>query len=746
MTGADFFILLSGGGLLLVAGLVLVRSRSHLTWQQELVAHVLQFPRGLDPAAVIAFISGLSGLVAPRLQRPFVARAVIVETSATSSGIAHHLLMPERHVPLVLASLRAALPGVGVRRDDGYQPSTPLLAAELGLSNHGRMLAVDPANVVSTAILASLQPLELGERVVVQWSLMPVGPVAVASGTEVGAAHSGMLRRLWQGRPDGEPDADGVRAARAKQAFPLFVATGRVGVIATGSRRRLLMQRTLAAFHIANAPGVHLRRRGLPSTCVARGLTEHCLPLLGTPATLNAAEVAALVSFPLGDVSLPGLRLGGCRQLAPASDIPSSGRVVAEATFPGAERPLALSVRDSLRHLHVLGPTGSGKSTLLLGLITQDMAAGRGVVVLDPKGDLVTDVLDRVPAARIDDVIVLDVTDEDRPVGLNLLAAAEGERELVTEQLVGTLHNLYQSSWGPRTDDILRSALLTLVGVPGMTLAEVPLLLTDAGFRRRLVGRVHDPIALGPFWAAFEAMSDGERAQAIGPVMNKLRAFLLRRRLRNVLGQATPHLDLDHALAQNKILLVPLAKGLLGEEAAALIGSLVVARVWQAVGRRSALAAHDRPTTLMVIDEFQDYLRLPLSLSDVLAQARGLGLGLTLAHQHLGQLPTPLQQAVLANARSRVIFQVAAGDARTLAHELTPHLEAADLQGLGAYEVVATLSTGSRVAPPVTGRTLPPPPPTGHGQLARRRSRQRYGQDRADIEAAPSPVASGAAS
>jgi hypothetical protein len=735
MNGVEILLVMLAAGLVPIGGVLAVRLSGRRTWQEELVAYVLRFPRGLDPQAVVAFVAGLSGVVAPRLRRPFVVRAVMVETSATSKGIEHHVLVPRPLVPVVLASLRAALPSVGVRLDEDYQPAGPVLAAELGLSDHGRTLAVDRAADISTAILASVQPLEPGERLVVQWSLAPLGPVAVATGRQGRAARAGVLAQLlWSGQP--EPDAEVVRAAQTKQAAALFAAVGRVGVRAAEGRARSLLLRTLAAFHIANAPGVHLYRRNVLSGLVGRAMTEHRPPLVAAPCTLNAIELAALLAFPVGDVALPGLRLGGCRQLAPASDVPATGRVVAEASFPGAERPMALSVMDSLRHLHVIGPTGSGKSTLLTGLIAQDMAAGRGVVVLDPKGDLVEDVLDLVPANRIDDVCVLNPADEEQPVGLNLLAADEADRELVTEQVVGTLHNLYKASWGPRTDDILRSALLTLVGVPGMTLAEVPLLLTDAAFRRRLVGRIDDPIALGPFWAAFEAWSDAERAQAIGPVMNKLREFLLRRRLRNVIGQAEPRLDLDQALASNKILLVPLAKGLLGEEAAALIGSLVVAKVWQAVQRRTALAAADRPLTFAYIDEFQDYLKLPMSVADVLAQARGLGLGLTLAHQHLGQLPGALQEAVLANARSRVIFQVSASDARTLARELTPHLEAADLQGLGAFEVAATLSTGARIAPPATGRTLRPPEPTGQADVTRARSRQRYGRDRDEVEAA----------
>jgi hypothetical protein len=430
------------------------------------------------------------------------------------------------------------------------------------------------------------------------------------------------------------------------------------------------------------------------------------------------------------------LRLGASRLLAPSADIPSRGRVVANATFPGAERPLALSVSDSLRHLHVIGPTGTGKSTLLVGLIAQDMAAGRGVIVIDPKGDLAADVLDRVPPERVSDVVVLDPSDETRPVGFNLLAGSPETTELLVDQIVGTLHNLFAAFWGPRTDDILRAALLTLVAEPGMTLCEVPLLLTDPIFRRRLVGRIDDPVALGPFWAWYEGLSEPERAQAIGPVLNKLRAFLLRRRLRNVLGQATPRLDLAEVLHEGRILIVPLAKGLLGEEAAALVGSLLVARLWQSVMGRAGEAAASRRPVFCYLDEFQDFLRLPTSVADVLAQARGLGMGLTLAHQHLGQLPRGLKEDVLANARSRVIFQTAASDAQRLGREVAPYLTPADLQGLGPYEVAVTLSAEGRIAPPVTGRTLLPPPVTGVAEAAREHSRRFYGQDRHEVEAA----------
>jgi hypothetical protein len=724
-------------GLALIGGILLMRARSAARWQSDLIAYALRFPRGLDAGAITAFVAGLSGLTVPRSRRPFIVRAVVFETTATAGGIEHHLLVSRADAGIVLAAMRATLPGVLATPVENYRPQLVTHTAELGLSSHQRPLSTSKSGAVGAQVLASLQPLAAGEQVVVQWTARPVGPLPVVPPAAKRPAKQTLFDQLWDGVTAHNYDRELVRDTRAKQSSPLLVCSGRVGAVAgTPAHAAALVSRVLAALHHTDAPGVHLYRRRLPAKVVTRALYERRLPVVTYPVILNAQELSSLVAFPLGDISLPGLSLAGCRQLAPAADIASFGRVVANATFPGAERPLALSVTDSLRHLHLIAPTGAGKSTVMLSLAAQDMAAGRGIVVVDPKGDLVADVLDRVPPSRINDVCLLDPTDEARPVGLNLLSGSTDAPELVSDQIVGIFHQLYASSWGPRTADILRSALLTLASEPGMTLTEVPLLLTDPGFRRRLVGRIDDPVALGPFWAWFEGLSEGERAAAIGPVMNKLRAFLLSRRLRNVLGQASPRLELDRALAERRILLVPLSKGLLGDEAAALIGSLVLTRLWQAVQRRAGVAAAERPVTFAYIDEFQDYLRLPLDMADALAQARGLGLGLTLAHQHLGQLTPSVRDAVLANARSRLIFQLSASDAHTLARELAPYLTAADLGGLGPFEVVASLHTGNHVAPPATGVTLPPPPVTGQADAAREASRLHYGIDRGKVETA----------
>ena len=452
------------------------------------------------------------------------------------------------------------------------------------------------------------------------------------------------------------------------------------------------------------------------------------------PLTLNLDEFLAVSSWPVGPVGDLPVRVVGSRPLRAHRTIPAKGRIVGRGTWPGEERAIALSPVDGLRHLHVLGPTGTGKSTLLLNLIVQDMNQGRGVVVIEPKGDLVHEVLKRIPDRRLSDVVLLDPTDEDRPVGLNPLRTSPGRSpELAADQLLGVFHRLYLSSWGPRTQDILHASLLTLARLPGMTLAALPMLLGDAGFRRRVVGKVSDPLALGPFWAGFEGWSEAERTVAVAPVMNKLRPFLLRSNLRRMIGQVDPHFDIRQVFTERKILLVNLSKGRLGSETAALLGSLVVAQLWQATLERSAIPAERRHPVFIYVDEFQDYLNLPTDLGDALAEARSYGVGLTLAHQHLHQLEPAMRSAVLANARSRVCFQLGHEDARTLATG-SAVLQPEDFQNLGRFEAYAALVADASVQPWCSLQTLPPESPSSDPAAIRAASRERFGLPRSEID------------
>jgi Helicase HerA, central domain len=682
---------------------------------------------------VRSFLVGVTGLLPPWWRRWLATPFVVLEVEASTSDISHRLWAPAPCVPAVEQLLLASLPGVRFER---VQVVThPVRTAiEYRLSDRHRPLRTD-ADGISSKLLTSLQPLGAGEGVLVQWVLAPAPPARVITASS--PKHVSWFGRAWPTEPSRD-DAAARTALRAKHAHPLLLGVARIGATAATDRSaRRLVRRSEVAFHGSRAPGAHLRRRLLPSALLTRRLTGRQQPAIEWPGLFNVDELAGLIGWPIGPQQIPGLSLAAGRLLAPSRAVPTRGTVVAGSTWPGSARPIALDLEARLRHVHVVGPTGTGKSTLLANMIASDLDHGFGLVVVDPKGDLIADVLERMPTSRLDDVVVLDPADTGRPVGLNPLRAAAGaSSEVVVENLVGLFKSLYRSSWGPRTDDIFRAALSTLASTSNATLCEVPLLLTDASYRRRIVGALDDPVGLESFWGWYEALSDGERLSVVGPVLNKVRAFSMRPTVRAIVGQADPSLELRDVLASGKVLLVSLASGLLGEEAANLLGALVVAELWHATTGRAALLPAARRPVMAYLDEWQHFLHLPTPMASVLAEARGLGLGLTLAHQHLGQLPDSARDAVMANARSRVVFQLPSGDARIVARELSGYLSPDDLQGLGAYEVVVQAFANGSTQPPATGRTRPMPPVSSDADAIRRASRLRYGVDRVEVDSA----------
>lgn len=656
---------------------------------------------------------------------------VVIETIGSADGVEHRLAIPVTRAAHVIDQCRASLPGLAAVEMPERSPVAVTAAVTLRLSTRRRPLRVDELTGVSHALLTALAHVRKSERLVLQWVLGRTLPAMPVPTQPYVLGHESWATALLSA-PFGGPkptDAELRSAMRAKQAEPGWRVAGRVGVqAATPSRRRELVRQIYGALLIAESPGVSFHLRRTNPAKLARPERAWLLPL-----RLNAVELATVSAWPVGVTSDLPVEKTGSRLVAPSRALARSGRVVGEATFPGRECPVALSVGDSLRHLHVIGPTGSGKSTLLMNLIAQDMQAGRAVVVIEPKGDLIADVLARVPAERVDDVVLLDPTDSERPVGLNPLSLRGRSPELVADEVLGLFHSLYAAHWGPRTHDILGASLLTLARTPGMTLATLPLLLTDAGLRRRIVPKVADPIGLAPFWSAYEAWSEAERMAATAPVMNKLRPLLMRPELRAIIGQAKPRFDLREVFTKRKLLLVNLASGQFGPEASALLGALVVSQLWQAILGRSVVEPSRRHPVSVVLDEFQTYLHLPVDLADALAQARGLGASFALAHQFLHQLDPAMRSSVLANAQSRIAFRLANEDARALA--AGSGLEPEDFQGLGAFEAYAQLVAGSAVQPWCSIRTLPSSPAISDPQGVRAASRGSYGISRTDIDA-----------
>jgi hypothetical protein len=376
--------------------------------------------------------------------------------------------------------------------------------------------------------------------------------------------------------------------------------------------------------------------------------------------------------------------------------------------------------------MHVLGGTGVGKSTLLANLVLTDAAAGRGALVIDPKGDLITDILNRLPERAVGKTVVFDPQDPASPPSINILAGHDPA--FAVDSVVTIFHRCFSTAWGPRVDDLLRSTCLTLTSVLGRkaTLAEVPRLLTDSAFRSRITAELRDELLAG-FWDSYEALTPAGQATVIGPVMNKLRAVLLRPFVRQALASPDTTVPIGQLLDRGGLVLARLPKGILGDDAARLFGSILLAHTWQAATRRSHLAEVDRPDASLVIDECHNFLNLPGHINDVLAEARGYRLSLVLAHQHLDQLPADLREALSADARNKVYFNASPKDAGDLKHHTAPLISPHDLTHLGAYQAAARLIVDGQQTSAFTLRTRPLPAAIeGREAEIRQASRQRF--------------------
>jgi hypothetical protein len=539
-----------------------------------------------------------------------------------------------------------------------------------------------------------------------------------------------------------DPVADAHRRAVAEKAVnvPHFEVAVRYAVASTVAespnraadrqRRQRVRDRLAGLAHsLASAAATYtrpnrLRRMRMPhpvAVLAGRRLRR------GFLATVE--ELAALAALPQ-DLAVPGLDRARAKAMPAPAAIPAGGRgvkVLGRAQLGG--HAVGLAAVDARQHVHLVGKTGTGKSTLLLNMVLADVHARRGVVVVDPRGDLVLDILDRLPAEAADRLVLID-PDQPHPACFNPLATSEGgDAHLAVDNIVGIFSKIFGRHWGPRIDDTLRVSCLTLMREPDPTLAMVPRLLNERSYRLDKIRGLNDPEGLKGFWTWYDSMNDGLRAQVIGPVLARLRAFLLRDFVKNVIGQAHSSFRMGEVL-DGGILLCRLPKGILGEDTARILGSLIVARTWQAAIARAAIPEDRRRDATLVIDECHNFLTLPGSVDDMLAEARGFRLGLVLAHQDLAQLPRETQAAVSANARSKVYFTVEPDDARQLAKHTLPEVDEHDLAHLDVHTAAARLLVAGRELPAFTFTTNPPPEPLGHAAALRAAVADRHASTR----------------
>ncbi|WP_239336846.1 helicase HerA domain-containing protein [Frankia sp. CiP3] len=709
-------------------------------------------PPEVHPQAAQVFWGQMVGLLRPPWQRLLHGQPHLGwELVCTRAGTAIRLWVPGPVPPgLVERAVQAAWPGA---RTTTRPAIDPLPAGVLATGGRLRLarpdilpLRVDHGADPVRALLAAAADLDDDETATVQILARPVTGHRLTRARHAAARHRGQhtptplshlldLATPHTGRqpsrsvarrvgPTPPEESAASRAIGAKAVQPRWEATltyatatatrpaGRAG------RRRALRPLQGRAHALASAFSLYAGHNYLhrltvtdpPGLLAGRRLRRGDL--------VAVDELAALAHLP-ADGTMPGLARAGAAAVPPPVGIPTPRTATTTVkplgdTDAGRPRPVGLAVTDARHHLHVLGATGSGKSTLLATMILNDAVAGRGVAVIDPKGDLIRDIHTRLPAGLGGRLILIDPDQPGPPPCINILDGADPA--LATDQLLSICRRIWADSWGPRTDDLLRATCLTLLTpAPARvgrtaTLVDVARLLTDTAFRRRATAGVTDPILAG-FWAWYTQLSDGARAHAAAPVLNKLRTLLLRPFVRAVLAAGPSTVNLTRVLDASGILLVRIPKGTIGDDASAVFGSIVLAKIWQAALARTRRPPGDRPDAAAYLDEAHTFLTLPGGLADILAEARGLHLSLILAHQHLAQLPADLTDAVAANARNKIFFACSPQDAAVLACHTAPTLTAHDLAHLPAFTAAVRLVVAAQPTAAFTVRTRPLPAP-----------------------------------
>ena len=458
-------------------------------------------------------------------------------------------------------------------------------------------------------------------------------------------------------------------------------------------------------------------------------------------ALLNIEELASMWHLPLASTETPNIRWILYRTAPPPLNVPPVGVVLGTSHFRGEERMIRIAREDRRRHVYIIGKSGVGKSVLMTQMALQDIANGDGVCVVDPHGDLIVDILARIPINRRNDVIHFNPSDVEHPVGLNMLDALTPEaQDFAVQEMIAIFMKLFPPEViGPMFEHNMRNVMLTLMADrkhPG-TIVEIPRMFTDPIFQKSKVAKVTDPIVRA-FWEKEMAKtSDFHKSEMLGYLISKVGRFVENSMMRNVIGQSRSGFDFEKIMNEGKILLVNLSKGATGEVNANLLGLIIVSKLQMAALRRASLPQEQRKDFFLYIDEFQNFITD--SIATILSEARKYRLNLTIAHQYIGQLvekqDTRIRDAVFGNVGTIVAFRVGVEDAEIFAQAFAPTFSQFDVTNMEKYTAIVKLLIDNASSKPFTMNTAPLSPAVpGQAEQLIALSRQKYGKLRAEVE------------
>jgi len=413
--------------------------------------------------------------------------------------------------------------------------------------------------------------------------------------------------------------------------------------------------------------------------------------------------------------------------------------VFAKTNFRNKEVPFGIKTDDRRRHMYLIGKTGMGKTSLMENMVIQDIKNGHGVAFLDPHGDSIQRILNAIPSSRVNDVIYFNPADLDYPVAFNILESVDPKyKHLVASGLMGVFTKIWANLWSARMEYILNNTILALLDSPGNTLLGITRMYVDKKYRKKIVDNVKDPMVRA-FWTdEYANYNEKYRTEAIAPIQNKVGQFLSSGIIRNIVGQPKSTIDLREIMDNQKILIMDLSKGKVGEDNSALLGAMLVTKMQLAAMSRTDIPETERKDFYLYVDEFQNFATD--SFATILSEARKYRLNLIVGHQYIGQLVqernTKVRDAIFGNVGTLVVFRVGAEDAEFLVKEFEPIFTEVDIVNLPKYNILLKLMINGVASDPFSATTLPPNPGlvTSNSEKTIKVSRERYSNPVAEVE------------
>ena len=591
----------------------------------------------------------------------------------------------------------------------------------------------DPMN----SYLSVLSKAEVGEVIFIQFALgaadsrwQSQGQQAIDRGRSGDVRASGGQYGGYTTSKSSLPEARGIQEKIAQSGFAL---TTRLATTRPGRQSELA-----AVFGVYGRPDGNSFSLKSPLFGAGAWQTALLARKASSSKVVSLPEMATIWHLPSEKVKIPMIVWGTAVFSEPPENLPvadgASEEERAKINFFGRtiykNRDLIFGIKESDRRRHVwaIGKTGTGKSTFIANMAIDDLKKGRGMAIIDPHGDLSEILLNYIPASRINDVIYFNPVDRDRPVRINVLEVKNpAQRELVVSGIVAIFNKLYGHSWGPRLEYILRNTLLALSEAGNATLADVPRMLTDKGFRTQVVGKLTDPVIKRYFEQEYERMPDKLMQESISPILNKVGQFISSPLIRGVISAPNSSIDMEEIMNDGKILIANLSQGLLGEDNAALIGAMLITKFQLAAMNRVQLLEEERRDFYLYVDEFQNFATT--SFIKILSEARKYRLSLMMANQYMAQIPIDVQKAILGNAGTIASFTIGAEDARIIMKEFGDVFTDKDLVNLENYQIALRLMVDSLSGRAFLAKTLPLPASINQNrEKVIRVSRERWGR------------------